>query len=292
MKHKKNQAKYFYLFIMPWFLGFFLLTFMPLVYSIYLSLTKYNGITMPQFIGLRNYIDLLLYDDLFRKSLINSFHYAILAVPTSLILALFMAFLLSKEVKISNIFQIIFYFPSIAAGAAVFAVIKYLLRGEGGLINYILSIFHIEGPFWLTDTKWAMTSLVIANLIFCGQQMLIFLAGIKQIPISYYEAAKIDGAGSIKCFFKITFPLIANVFVFNLIMGIIGAFQVFVQPLIMTEGGPFKKTYMYGMYIYDSGFSHGRFGYAAALAWIMYIIILFISLVVLRSLRKLMNYTE
>jgi hypothetical protein len=247
---------------------------------------------MPQFIGLRNYIDLLLYDDLFRKSLINSFHYAILAVPTSLILALFMAFLLSKEVKLSNIFQIIFYFPSIAAGAAVFAVIKYLLRGEGGLINYILSIFHIEGPFWLTDTKWAMTSLVIANLIFCGQQMLIFLAGIKQIPISYYEAAKIDGAGSIKCFFKITFPLIANVFVFNLIMGIIGAFQVFVQPLIMTEGGPFKKTYMYGMYIYDSGFSHGRFGYAAALAWIMYIIILFISLVVLRSLRKLMNYTE
>ena len=234
MRHKKNQAKYFYLFIMPWFLGFFLLTFMPLVYSIYLSLTTYNGITMPQFIGLRNYIDLLLYDDLFRKSLINSFHYAILAVPTSLILALFIAFLLSKEVKISNIFQIIFYFPSIAAGAAVFAVIKYLLRGEGGLINYILSIFHIEGPFWLTDTKWAMTSLVIANLIFCGQQMLIFLAGIKQIPISYYEAAKIDGAGSIKCFFKITFPLISNVFVFNLIMGIIGAFQVFVQPLIMT----------------------------------------------------------
>ena len=122
--------------------------------------------------------------------------------------------------------------------------------------------------------------------------MLIFLAGIKQIPVSYYEAAKIDGAGNIKCFFKITFPLISNVFVFNLVMGIIGAFQVFVQPLIMTEGGPFKKTYMYGMYIYDSGFSHGRFGYAAALAWIMYIIILFISLVILRSLKKLMNYTE
>ena len=155
MRYKKNQAKYFYMFIMPWFLGFFLLTFMPLVYSIYLSLTQYNGISMPKFIGLRNYIDLLFYDDLFRKSLFNSFHYAVLAVPTSLILALFMAFLLSKEIKISNIFQIIFYFPSIAAGAAVFAVIKYLLRGEGGLINYVLSIFHIEGPFWLTDSKWA-----------------------------------------------------------------------------------------------------------------------------------------
>jgi len=203
-----------------------------------------------------------------------------------------MAFLLSKEVKASNVFQIIFYFPSIAAGAAVYAVIKYLLRGEGGLINYVLSFFGIEGPFWLTDSKWAMSSLIIANLIFCGQQMLIFLAGIKQIPVSYYEAARIDGAGNIKCFFKITFPLISNVFVFNLVMGIISAFQVFVQPLIMTEGGPFKKTYMYGMYIYDSGFSHGRFGYAAALAWIMYIIILFISLVILRSLRKLMNYTE
>ena len=122
--------------------------------------------------------------------------------------------------------------------------------------------------------------------------MLIFLAGIKQIPVSYYEAAKMDGANDIACFFRITLPLISNVFVFNLIMGIISALQVYVQPLIMTGGGPLKKTYMYGMYIYDSGFSFGRFGYAAALAWVMYLIILFISKVILGSMEKLMNYEE
>lgn len=292
MKQSKKQTKYFYMFISPWLVGFFLLTFIPLAYSIYLSFTQYNGLSAPSFIGIRNYTDILFHDDLFRKSLINSFVYAIIAVPSSLVLALFIAFLLSKESKTSNLFQIVFFFPSIAAGAAVYTVIKLLLRGEGGLINYLLSIFGIKGPNWLTDSKWAMIALAIANLIFCGQQMLIFLAGIKQIPTSYYEAAKIDGAGSAKCFFQITLPLISNVFVFNLVMGIINAFQIFVQPLIMTGGGPFKKTYMYGMYIYDSGFSFGRFGYAASLAWVMYLIILFISMVVLKSLQKLMNYED
>lgn len=292
MRERKKQTRYFYMFISPWLAGFFLLTLVPLAYSIYLSLTQYNGLSAPEFIGLQNYMDILFHDDLFRKSLVNSFVYAILAVPSSLILALIIAFLLSKESKSSNFFQIVFFFPSIAAGAAVYTVVKFLLRGEGGLINYMLSLLGIQGPYWLTDAKWAMIALAIANLIFCGQQMLIFLAGIKQIPGSYYEAAKIDGAGNIKCFFKITLPLISNVFVFNLVMGIISAFQVFVQPLIMTGGGPFKKTYMYGMYIYDSGFSFGRFGYAASLAWIMYLIILFISMVVLKSLQKLMNYED
>lgn len=282
MKSRRKEAKYFYMFISPWLAGFFLLTFIPLIYSLYLSLTQYSGSAAPNFIGLQNYTDILFHDDLFIKSLINSFQYAIIAVPTSLTLALIIAFLLSKESKASNFFQIVFYFPSVAAGAAVFTVAKFLLKGEGGLLNYILSFFGIQGPNWLTDSKWAMTALVLVNLIFCGSQMLIFLAGIKQIPVSYYEAAKIDGAGSMKCFFKITLPLISNVFVFNLVMGIINAFQIFVQPLIMTGGGPFKKTYMYGMYIYDSGFSFGRFGYAASLAWIMFLIILFISMFILK----------
>lgn len=292
MKFKKNQAKYFYMFISPWLVGFFMLTLVPLVYSIYLSLTKYNGFTKPEFIGLQNYTDIILSDDLFVKSLVNSFRYALVAVPTSLILALLLAFMLAKDSRVCSFFQVIFYFPSIAAGAAVYTVAKLLLRGEGGLVNYILSIFGIEGPMWLTDAKWAMKGLILVNLIFCGSQMLIFLAGIKQIPTSYYEAATIDGANRITCFFKITLPLIANVFVFNLVMGVINAFQVFVQPLIMTGGGPMKETYVYGMYIYDSGFSFGRFGYAAALAWIMFLIILFISSVILKSLQKLMNYED
>ena len=292
MRNRKKQAKYFYMFISPWLIGFFLLTVIPLGYSIYLSLTKYTGYKAPKFIGIQNYMDMFFHDTLFWSSLANSFKYAILAVPTSLILALLIAVLLSRESKSSNFFQIVFFFPSIATGEAVFTVARYLLRGEGGLINYFLSLFGIKGPFWLTDAKWAMISLVIVNLLFCGQQMLIFLAGIKQIPVSYYEAAKMDGANDIACFFRITLPLISNVFVFNLIMGIISALQVYVQPLIMTGGGPLKKTYMYGMYIYDSGFSFGRFGYAAALAWVMYLIILFISKVILGSMEKLMNYEE
>lgn len=288
----KRETKYFYIFISPWLIGFFLLTFLPLIYSIYLSLTEYNALRPPKFVGLQNYSDLLFHDPLFWKSLENAMKYAILAVPSSLLFALILALLLSNRSKISNVFQIIFFFPSIAAGAAVYTVLKYLLRGEGGLINYILSIFHIQGPNWLSSARWAMIALVIVNLIFCGQQMLIFMAGIKQIPETYYEAARIDGANDFNCFIHITFPLIAQVFVFNLIMGIISAFQVFVQPLIMTSGGPYKKTYMYSMYIYDSGFAYGRFGYAAALAWIMYIIILFISGVVLKGVQKLMNIEE
>lgn len=280
------------MFISPWLLGFFLLTCVPLVYSIYLSLTEYSGLSAPTFVGLQNYKDIIFDDDLFWKSLGNAMKYAVLAVPSSLILALLIALLLTRETKASNFFQIIFFFPSIAAGVAVYTVVKFLFRGEGGLINYILSIFGIEGLRWLTDASWAMIALVLTNLIFCGQQVLIFLAGIKQIPVSYYEAAKIDGANNVQCFLKITFPLISKVFVFNLIMGIINAFQVYVQPLVMTGGGPFKKTYMYAMYIYDSGFSFGRFGYAAALAWIMYLIILFISGVVLKSVNKLMNYED
>ena len=288
----KRSAKYFYMFISPWLLGFFLLTFVPLVYYIYLSLTEYSGLLAPTFVGLQNYKDIFFDDDLFWKSLGNAMKYAVMAVPSSLILALVIALLLTRETKTSNFFQIIFFFPSIAAGVAVYTVVKFLFRGDGGLINYILSIIGIEGPRWLTDASWAMIALVLTNLIFCGQQVLIFLAGIKQIPVSYYEAAKIDGASDRQCFFKITFPLISKVFVFNLIMGIINAFQVYVQPLVMTGGGPFKKTYMYAMYIYDSGFSFGRFGYAAALAWIMYLIILFISGVVLKSINKLMNYED
>lgn len=278
------------MFISPWLLGFFLLTCVPLVYSIYLSLTEYSGLSAPTFIGLQNYKDILFDDDLFWKSLGNAMKYAVLAVPSSLILALLVALLLTRENKTSNFFQIIFFFPSIAAGVAVYTVVKFLFRGEGGLINYILSVIGVEGPRWLTDASWAMWALVLTNLIFCGQQMLIFLAGIKQIPVTYYEAARIDGASNIQCFWKITLPLISKVFVFNLIMGIINSFQVYVQPLVMTGGGPFKKTYMYAMYIYDSGFSFGRFGYAAALAWIMYLIVLFISGVVLKSVERLMNY--
>lgn len=288
----KRSARYFYMFISPWLLGFFLLTCIPLIYSIYLSLTEYSGLSAPTFVGLQNYRDLIFADDLFWKSLGNAMSYAVMAVPTSLVLALIIALLLTRETKTSNFFQIIFFFPSIAAGVAVYTVVKFLFRGEGGLVNYILSVIGIEGPRWLTDPSWAMIALVLTNLIFCGQQMLIFLAGIKQIPISYYEAAKIDGANNMQCFFKITFPLISKVFVFNLIMGIINAFQVYVQPLVMTGGGPFKKTYMYAMYIYDSGFSYGRFGYAAALAWIMYLIILFISGVVLKAVNKLMSYED
>ena len=288
MKFKKKR-KYFYIFITPWLTGFFLLTLFPLGYSIFLSLSQYNAISAPKFIGLQNYTDLLFHDDLFVKSLINSLEYAVLAVPSSLLLALGIALLLSRESKSSNLFQLVFFFPSIAAGAAVYTVVKYLLKGEGGLVNYLLSILGIAGPNWLTSPKWAMWSLILTNLIFCGQQMLIFLAGMKQIPVTYYDAAKLDGADGFQMFLYITFPLISQVFVFNLVMGVISAFQVFVPPLIMTGGGPFKKTYMYGMYIYDSGFAFGRFGYAAALAWIMYLIILFISLGVLRSVQKLMN---
>ncbi len=281
----RKERRYFYLFISPWLAGFFLLTIGPMLYSFYGALCDWDGMSAPHFLGLDNYIRTIGSNQDFRRALVNTLVYAVFSVPTSMIFALFLAFLLNKKHRGAGLFQALFYFPSVAAGTAVYMVWIWLFNAETGVFNYLLSLIGIEGPRWLSSTEWAMPSLIMMNLTFCGQAMLIFLAGLKQVPVTYYEAARIDGASEWKKFVSITLPMISPVVLLNTIMGIISAFQIFNQPFIMTNGGPMKSTYMYGMLVYDTAFYFLRFGEAAAQSWILCILLMALSMTVM----KLMN---
>ena len=287
---EKKERKYFYLFISPWLIGFFCLTVGPMIYSFYCALCDWDGMSAPVFKGLQNYNRTIFSNQDFKRALINTCVYAVFSVPTSIIFALFLAFLLNKEHKGAGIFQALFYFPSVAAGTAVYMVWIWLFNSETGVFNYLLSLIGIEGPRWLTSTEWAMPSLIIMNLTFCGQAMLIFLAGLKQVPLTYYEAAEIDGASEWDKFIKITVPMISPVVLLNTVMGLISAFQIFNQPFIMTDGGPMKATYTYGMLIYNTGFLFFQFGEAAAQSWILCLLLVVLTVIVMKLMNRKVIY--
>lgn len=281
---KKREERAFYLAISPWMIGFLLLTIMPVVVSFATSFTSWNAISPPVFVGLDNF-KLMLSDGQFFSSVKITLLYVCTAVPSSLLFALGLALILNRSVPGTGFFQTVFYFPATVSGVAVFMAWGYLFDPISGPINHMLSQFGIDGPGWLTSTKWALPALIIMNLFFCGGQMLIFLAGLKQIPRTYYEAAMIDGAGSVTMFWRITLPQLVPVFSFNLVMGLIGGLQVFSQAFAMTAGGPAKSTYFYVFYLYQTAFKYMDFGYASAMAWTMCIFIILLSIFVMK-LRK------
>jgi multiple sugar transport system permease protein len=288
--YRAHKSLPFYLFISPWLLGFLGLTMLPMLFSLYASFTEWDGISSPAYIGLENYRKMFVEDDRFYISIKNTLYYAFCAVPASQLFALFLALMLKKSFKGQYFFRSVFYLPSVVSGVATFLVWRWMFDTNIGVFNYILSFFGIHGPSWLLDTKWAMPSLIIMSLSFCGGAMLIFLAGLQNIPEQLYEAAKIDGASKYKQFLHVTVPMLSPVIFFNLIMGIIDSFQVFAQPWIMTEGGPIDATYVYGIHIYNSAFKYFTFGYASALAWVLFLVILVISLLILLSAKKWVHY--
>lgn len=290
---KKNQlreARAFYMFIAPWLIGFFGLTLGPMLYSLYGALSDWGGVLPPVFIGVDNFLEIFTNDPEFWKSFSKTLYYVVVSVPTSVAMALFLAFMLNNSRKATGLFQAIFYFPSVCSGIAVYMVWIWIFNSETGVFNYLLSLIGIKGPMWITDTAWAMPSLIIMNLTFCGGQMLIFIAGLKQIPSEYYEAATIDGASKLKQFGHITLPLLGPIILFNTIMGMIGAFQMFGQPFILTGGGPMRATYVFGIYIYESAFLYFKFGYAAALSWVMFLMLIVLSLIVMKYSDSKVNY--
>lgn len=287
---QRRNDIYFYICVLPWILGFLGFTIGPMLYSLYGALSKWDGVTPPSFVGMKNFVRLLTFDELFLKSLYNTFRYVIMSVPTSVLLALLLAFLLNTSHKGTGLFQVIFYFPSVSAGIAVYMVWIWLFNAELGVFNYLLSILGIPGPNWLSDPRWSMPAMVIMNLTFCGGQMLIFLAGLKQIPVQYYEAATIDGASTGRQFRSITLPLLSPTILFNGIMAMISSFQVFGQALILTEGGPIQSTYVMGLFIYDYAFLYGKFGYSCAASWVLFVILMIISLFVMKASSKHVNY--
>ena len=280
---KVNKRAWPYLFILPWIIGFLVFTLGPLVLSFVMSFFDWSITGTPKFRGLGNYIEMFTTDDQVLKSLSISLKYAAIFVPLNMIIALVLAMLISQPVKGAKFFRTIFYIPAVISGVAVSIIFGWLLNGNYGVINYLLSCLGIDGPQWLVDPKWAIIAVIFASAFGVGSMMLIFYTDIKNIPIDLYEAAAIDGAGPARQFFSITLPMITPTILFNLITSIISSFQQVTLVMLLTNGGPMKYTYFYGLMTYNNAFKFHKLGYASANAWVMFIIILLLSALVFKS---------
>lgn len=266
-----------YAFISPWLIGFIVFMGGPIIASMILSFFSWKMITPPRFLGLTNYINMFSVDALFRTSIVVTAEYVFISVPLSLILALFLAILVNQNVRLSSFWRTAFYVPAVISGVAGAVIWRWMYHNELGMINALLSLVGIAGPRWLYDKHTALLSLIIMRLWNVGVPMVIFLAALQAMPKFLYEAAEIDGAGEVAKFFNITLPLLTPVIFFNLVMAIIGGIQTFAEPFVMTSGGPQNATLFFGLYLYQNAFAFLKMGYASAMAWIMFITILVLT---------------
>ncbi|NMB47058.1 MAG: sugar ABC transporter permease [Firmicutes bacterium] len=289
-RYFRRESIEFHIYILPWLIGFIVFMFGPLIYSLILTFTDAQMYGEWSFIGLDNYKEMFTTDPLFWKSLSNTAYYAFVSVPLGLIVAFFLATLLNMKLRGIAFFRTIFYLPSVTAGVAVILLWGWILNPSFGLLNYVLSLVGIQGPGWLSDPRWAMPAIILMSLWNVGPSMIIFLAGLQDIPEALYESASIDGAGWWVRTMRITLPLVTPTLFFNLIMGLIGAFQVFTQAYVLTSGGPMDATYVYLLHLYNNAFRYGRMAYGSALAWVLFIVILVLSLIVMGTSRRWVYY--
>ena len=291
MKKKRNEeyknAKYFWLFIAPWVIGFLAFTLIPMVYSFVISFTNWNGHSAIEFKGITNYINIFTKDKTFWLALKNTFVYIIVSVPLNTAFSI-----LNRDLPGSKVFRGIFYLPTICTGVAMYITWTYLFNGTNGYFNVLLNRIGLEGTNWLGNTSTAMGSIIFMEMFNIGTAMTIVLAGLQDVPRDFYEAANLDGATAVQKFFKITFPMISPVVFFNVLMAIIKGLQIFTQPYVMTQGGPAQSTYVYGLYLYNTAFSYGKFGYASSLAWVLFVIIIIITMVIMKTSNAWVFYRE
>ncbi len=279
---ERREATEGYIAISPWLLGLIIFTIGPIIASLYFSFTEYEVVKPPVWIGLANY-KRMFSDRLFWQSLKVTGTYVALSVPLGISLSFAVALLMNQKVRFIGFFRTAYYMPNLvpAVGSAILWI--WIFNPEFGLLNTALASIGIKGPLWLGHSKWAMPALIIMSLWGVGGGMLIYLAGLQGIPTDLYEAAEVDGAGAWRRFLHVTVPQMTPVLFFNLIMGIIGSFQVFTAGYIMTGGGPRYATYFYVLNLYYNAFNYFRMGYASALAWVLAVIILIFTLLVFRS---------
>ncbi len=282
-KLRRKEAIEGFLCISPWLIGFLLLTVGPVIFSFLISLTKWDMINPPQMIGLGNYATIIADDFRFRQSLKVTVIYALVSVPLGLVCSLALAMLLNLNLKGMRIFRAIFYIPAILPPIAVSMVWLMLFNAQNGILNVLLGKIGIAPVPWLTSTEWALPSFILMSLWGVGGGMIIYLAGLQSVPTQLYESAEIDGAGSWSKFRHVTMPMISPTILFNLIMGIIGSFQVFASSFVMTQGGPAYSTLFYVLYLYQNAFMYLKMGYACALAWILFLVILALTLLMLKA---------
>jgi len=280
---RAKEAVAFYLCIAPWLLGFLFFYAGPMIASLWLSLTDWDLLTPPKFVGLANYIKLFTKDPLFLKSLKITLIYTFSCLTLDLVFAIGFALLLNQRVRGMGVFRTIYYLPSVLSGVAYVVMWMWIFNPRAGLINTFLGYLGIAGPRWLQDPKWALPALIIMSLWGVGRSLVIYLAGLQDIPVPVYEAAKIDGANRWQEFWKITLPLLTPSILFNLVFGIIMTFQSFTNVYVATGGGPLDSTLFYVVYLYRKAFEHLQMGYASALAWILLLIVLLCTLIIMRS---------
>ncbi|MFL0553955.1 MULTISPECIES: carbohydrate ABC transporter permease [Paenibacillus] len=274
-KRVKNGANHLagYIFISPWLIGFLLLTLWPIAQSFYLSFTDYSLLEDPVWTGTSNYVNIFTNDSTFTKSLSVTFTFVLFSVPLKLLFSLLVAMALNQKLRGMNLYRTAIYFPSLIGGSIAVAALWRNMFGLDGYINQVLAWFGIQGVGWITNPDTSLGTLILLNTWQFGSTMVIFLAGLKQIPQELYESAAVDGANKFRRFISITIPMLSPVMFFNLILGVIGSFQTFTSAFIITKGGPVNSTYVYALFLYEKAFKHYQMGYASALAWILLAII-------------------
>ena len=288
-------------FISPWLAGFLFLTLYPMAASLYYSFTDYDVLRPPQWVGIQNYTVFLTEDNLAFTAIYNTLFYAVFSVPLGIVVAVSLALLLNARVKGLAVFRGVFFIPSIVPAVAASVLWVWLFSTRSGLINLGLQAVGLPRVAWLSDPDWTKPALIIMSLWVVGGSVVIYLAGLQDIPQSLYEAAMIDGANVWQQISKITLPLLTPQIFFQLVLGLIGAFQVFVQAFILgaigggalgmgSEAGPANSLLFYSLYLYFNAFRFFRMGYASAMAWMLFLITFASTLVVLRSSRRWVHY--
>lgn len=273
-------------FCLPFIIGFIMFLIVPMAISFYYSFCDYNILSPPKFTGLDNYVKMFTGDEVFWKSFKATLYFALVSVPLRLIFALIVALILVKPTKLTGFYRAAYYLPSILGGSVAVAVLWRRMFATDGVVNAILGTFGIDTSFaWLGDTRTAMWTLIILAVWQFGSSMLIFLSALKQIPKDLYEAAEVDGATSIKKFFKVTLPLLTPTIFFNLVIQMINGFLAFTQSLIITQGKPMDSTLFYAVYMYQQSFNYNNAGYASAMAWVMLLFIGLITLILFKTKR-------
>lgn len=286
----KRDLRVGLLFASPWILGFAIFLAYPVLASLYYSFTNFSILRPPQGIGLQNYQELAS-DSVFHQALGNTFVYVLGAVPLSTVIAICLAMLLNTKVKGMSYYRTIFFLPSLVPMVALGTLFLWIFNGDYGLLNEAIRTAKVDPPNWLGDPAWAKWTLVLISMWGCGQAMVIYLAGLQNVPVSLYEAADLDGAKFWAKTRSVTIPMISPVILFNVIMGIIGALQVFAVPYVMFPGGaPARSTYFIASYLFDNAFQYQRMGYASAVGWVMFIITLILTLIALKVSERHVHY--
>jgi multiple sugar transport system permease protein len=284
-----------YVFLLPWLIGFFGLTLGPALASLYLSFTNYDLLQSPDWVGAANYVRIATADPKFAAAMTVTFTYVILSVPLKLIFALMVAMAFNRGIKGLTMYRAVFYLPSLLGSSVAIAVLWRQLFASDGLVNMVLwQLFGFEGPSWISNPNYSIYTLVILSVWQFGSPMIIFLAGLRQIPQDMYEAADMDGAGKARQFFRITLPLLTPVIFFNAVIQTIDAFKAFTPAFIISDGsgGPINSTLFYTLYLYQEAFGFFRMGYASALAWILVIIISLFTAFSFLSARYWVHYDD